>query len=220
MAELHQREQGASCGGARLVSAPLVLVVNPAVPAQDVAGYIAFARTSPGIMTYATPDNGTSMHLTGEMFSQAAQVTLTHVPYRGSAQAMTDLMSGTVRSAFADLLVMLPQIRAGTIRALAVTSSARHPLLPDVPTMAEAGLPGFEAASWQGLFAPAGTPPAILERLHTEVARAMQAGEIRDFFARQGFVVEAMTPADFAAFVAAETARWGAVARAGNVTLN
>jgi len=202
----------------RLVSAPLVLVVNPGQPARDVAGYIAAARAAP--LTYATPGNGTSMHLTGVMFAQAAGVPLTHVPYRGSAQALTDLVSGTVASAFADLLVVLPQIRAGAVRALAVTSASRHPLLPEVPTVAEAALPGFEAASWQGLFAPPGTPDAVLERLHAEVARAMQAEEIRDYFARQGFLVEATTPAEFTAFVARETARWGAVVRAGRVSLD
>ncbi len=201
----------------RLVSAPLVLVVNPAVPAQDVAGYIAAARAAPGAMTFATPGNGTSMHLTGVMFAGVAGVELTHVPYRGSAQALTDLVSGQVRSSFADLLVVLPQIRAGAIRPLAVTSPRRHPLLPEVPTMAEAGLAGFEAASWQGLFAPAGTPAAILERLHAEVAAAMATEEIRDFFSRQGFLVEATSPADFTAFVASETARWAAVVRAAGV---
>ena len=202
----------------RLVSAPLVLCVNPAHPARDVAGYIAAARA--GAVTYATPGNGTSMHLTGVMFAQAAGVELTHVPYRGSAQALTDLVAGTVASAFADLLVVMPQIRASTVRPLAVTSAARHPLLPEVPTVAETGLPGFEAASWQGLFAPPGTQPAVLERLHAETARAMQSAEIRDEFARQGFLVEATTPAAFAAFVASETTRWGAVVRAGNVRLD
>ena len=202
----------------RLVSAPLVLAVNPGQPAVDVAGYIAAARA--GQMTYATPGNGTSMHLTGVMFGQAAGVELVHVPYRGSAQALTDLVAGTVASAFADLLVVLPQIRARAVRPLAVSSATRHPLLPEVPTVAEGGLPGFQAASWQGLFAPPGTAAAVLERLHAEVVRAMQAEEIRDYFARQGFIVEATTPADFAAFVASETVRWGAVVRAGDVRLD
>ncbi|PZW44753.1 tripartite-type tricarboxylate transporter receptor subunit TctC [Humitalea rosea] len=204
----------------RLVSAPLVLVVNPAMPVRDLAGYIAAAKAAPGTLTYATPGNGTSMHLTGVLFEQMAGVSLIHVPYRGSAQALTDLMGGQVASSFGDFLVMLPQNRAGTIRPLAVTSMTRHPLLPEVPTMDEAGLPGFEAASWQGLFAPAGTPPEIVEKLYTEVKAAMLAPEIRDSFASQGFIIEATTPADFTAFVAAETKRWGEVVRAGNVTLN
>ena len=204
----------------RLVSAPLVLVVNPAHPARDVAGYIAAARATPGALTYATPGNGTSMHLTGVMFGLAAGVELQHVPYRGSAQAMTDLISGQVQSAFADILVALPMIRAAQLRALAVTSATRHPLLPEVPTMQEAGLAGFVAASWQGLFAPAGTPAPVLERLHAEVARAMALPEVRDSFAAQGFLVESTTPAEFGPFIAAEVAKWAAVVRAGNVRVD
>ncbi|MDB5377430.1 MAG: transporter [Rubritepida sp.] len=203
----------------RVVSAPLVLVVTNAMPVTDMAGYIATAKAAPNTITHATPGNGTSMHLTGEMFGQQAGVQLVHVPYRGSAQATTDLIAGQVLSSFGDILVMLPQIRAGAVRPLAVSSLTRHPLLPEVPTMAESGLPGFEAFSWQGLFAPAGLPAPIMDKLYTEVARATQAPEIRDSFAQQGFLVEATTPADFAAFVASETARWGTVVRAGNVTL-
>ncbi|WP_424813068.1 tripartite tricarboxylate transporter substrate binding protein [Roseococcus sp. YIM B11640] len=203
----------------RVVSAPLVLVANNAMPAQDMAGYIAAAKAAPNTVTHATPGNGTSMHLTGELFAQKAEVRLVHVPYRGSAQAMTDLIAGQVVSAFADILVILPQIRAGAVRPLAVSSLTRHPLLPGVPTMAESGLPGFEAFSWQGLFAPAGLPAPVMDKLYAEVARAMQAPEIQESFAAQGFIVEATPPADFAAFVASETARWGAVVRAGNVTL-
>jgi len=202
----------------RLVSAPLVLVVNPRFPARDLAGFIAAARAaSASPITYATPGNGTSMHLTGEMFAQAARVALQHVPYRGSAQAMTDLIAGQVQSAFADFLVSLPHIQSGALRALAVTSRERHPLLPDVQTMQEAGLPGFEAASWQGLFAPAGTPPAILARLHAEVVAALAAPELREPFARQGFLVGATSPEEFAAFIREEVAKWREVVRAGNI---
>ena len=204
----------------RLVSAPLVVVVNPATGIVDLAGFVAAAKAAPGAITYATPGNGTSMHLTGVMFGLAAGVELTHVPYRGSAQATTDLVAGLVRSAFADLLVILPQVRAGAVRALAVTGAGRHPLLPEVPTVAEAALPGFQAESWQGVFAPPATPPALLTRLHAEVARAMEAPEIRDAFAAQGFRVEATTPADFAGFVRAEVAKWAAVVRDGKVRLD
>ncbi|MGX9961886.1 tripartite tricarboxylate transporter substrate binding protein [Roseomonas sp. F4] len=204
----------------RVVSAPLILVVNKDHSAQDLAGYIAAAKAANGGLTYATPGNGTSMHLTGVMFGQAAKVELTHVPYRGSAQALTDLIAGQVQSAFADFLVALPQVRAGAIRPIAVTSPARHPLLPEVPTMQEAGLPGFAATSWQGLFAPAGTPAPVLARLHAEVARAMTSPEIQDSFAAQGFTVEATTPADFDAFVRAEVAKWTVVVREGRVSLD
>lgn len=202
----------------RLVSAPLILVVNPRFPAQDLAGFIAAARAAGGSpITYATPGNGTSMHLTGEMFAQAARVPLQHVPYRGSAQATTDLIAGQVQSSFADFLVSLPHIRSGAIRAIAVTSRERHPLLPEVPTMHEAGLPGFEAASWQGLFAPAGTPPDILARLHAEVVATLAAPEVREPFARQGFIVGATRPDEFAAFIREEVAKWREVVRAGNI---
>jgi tripartite-type tricarboxylate transporter receptor subunit TctC len=201
----------------RVVSAPLVLTVTNAHPARDVAGYVAAAKAAPGSLTYATPGNGTSMHLTGVMFGMATGTELQHVPYRGSAQAITDLISGQVLSAFADVLVALPHIRAGAIRALAVSSPARHPLLPDVPTMQEAGLAGFEASSWQGVFAAPNTPAPILDRLHAEIARAMAAPEIRDSFAQQGFLVESTSPAEFASFIAREVTKWAEVVRAGNV---
>jgi tripartite-type tricarboxylate transporter receptor subunit TctC len=205
----------------RLVAAPLILVVNPQHPARDVAGFIAAARAATATpITYATPGNGTSMHLTGELFAQTARVPLTHVPYRGSAQATTDLIAGQVQSAFADFLVSLPHVREGRLRAIAVTSAARHPLLPEVPTIAESGLPGFEALSWQGLFAPAGTPVPILARLHAGVVDALAAPEIREPFAQQGFVVAASAPEDFASFIRAEVEKWRAVVRAGNITVN
>jgi len=204
----------------RVVSAPLILVVNKDQPIQDLAGYIAAAKAANGGLTYATPGNGTSMHLTGVMFGQAAKVELTHVPYRGSAAALTDLVGGQVQSSFADFLVSLPQVRAGAIRPIAVTSPARHPLLPEVPTMDEAGLPGFAATSWQGLFAAAGTPAPIMARLHAEVARAMASPEIKDSFAAQGFTVEATTPAEFDAFVRAEVAKWAVVVREGRISLD
>ncbi len=205
----------------QLVAAPLILVVNPQHPARDVAGFIAAARAAAATpITYATPGNGTSMHLTGELFAQTARVPLTHVPYRGSAQATTDLIAGQVQSSFADFLVSLPHVRAGALRPIAVTSAARHPLLPEVPTIAESGLPGFEALSWQGLFAPAGTPAPVLARLHAEVVDALAAPEIRDPFAQQGFVVAASTPEAFAAFIRAEVEKWRAVVRAGNISLN
>ena len=203
-----------------LVSAPLVLVVNPEVPARTVKDFIALAKKEPDTLTYGTPGNGTSMHLTGVTFDLQAGTKLIHVPYKGSAGALTDLLSGQIKSMFGDLLVVLPQIRAGKINALAVTSKDRNPLLPDVPTMAEAGLPGFEVLSWQGLFAPAGTPPAVVERLSNEVRAVMESKDVKDFFAAQGFLVGASTPAEFTAFVGSEVKRWGEIVKAGNVKPN
>ncbi len=203
-----------------LVSAPLVLVVNPEVPAKTLKDFIALAKAQPDTLTYGTPGNGTSMHLTGVTFDLQAGTKLIHVPYKGSAGALTDLLSGQIKSMFGDLLVVLPQIRAGKINALAVTSKDRNPLLPDVPTMAEAGLPGFEVLSWQGLFAPAGTPPAVVDRLSKEVRAVMESKDVKEFFAAQGFLVGATTPAEFTSFVGSEVKRWGEIVKAGNVKPN
>ena len=206
----------------QVVSAPLVLVVNAASGIKSVRDYVSAARTKP--LTYASPGNGTSMHLTGEMFALAAGVTLTHVPYKGSAGALNDLLAGTADSMFGDFLVVLPQIRAGKVLALGVSSSQRHPLLPDVPTIAEAGaglgsLPTLEAASWQGLFAPPGTPRDIVARLNAEVIKALDSAEIKGFFSPQGFIVAGSTPEQFKALVESEVQKWGRIVKAANVKL-
>ena len=201
----------------RVVTAPLVLVAKPDLPARTLAEFIAAAKAAPGTVTYGTPGTGTSMHLTGVLFDLRAGTKLVHVPYRGSAVALTDLVGGRISTMFGDLLVVLPQIQAGTIRPIAVTSRTRNPLLPDVPAMAEAGLPEFEVLSWQGLFAPAATPAAIVERLHAETRAAMDSPDVKAFFADQGFNIGATTPAEFKAFVTAEVARWAEIVRAGQV---
>lgn len=200
-----------------LVSTPLVLVVNPSVEAKTLKEFIALAKTQPDTFTYGTPGNGTSMHLTGVMFDLKAGTKLVHVPYRGSAGALTDLLSGQIKTMFGDLLVVLPQVRSGAIRAIAVTSKTRNPLLPDVPTMDESGLPGFEVLSWQGLFAPAGTPPDVVARLGKEVQAVMESKDVKEFFAAQGFQVGATTPDQFKSFVGSEVARWAEIVKAGNV---
>jgi tripartite-type tricarboxylate transporter receptor subunit TctC len=198
-----------------------VLAVNAASPIKSVRDYIAAARTRP--ITYGTPGNGTSMHLTGEMFDQAAGVRLTHVPYKGSAPAMNDLLGGTLESMFGDFLVLLPQIKAGKVTALAVTSQRRHPMLPEVPTIGESGIPAlaqFEASSWQGLFAPAATPRDVLAKLNTEVVKALESPDIKEFFGSQGFLVGGNSPEQFRAFIEAEVPKWGRVIKAGNVKID
>lgn len=205
----------------QLVSAPLVLTVNAASPIKSVRDYVAAARGKP--LSHGTPGNGTSMHLTAEMFDQAAGVRLMHVPYKGSAPAMNDLLGGTLDSMFGDFLVLLPQIRAGKLTPLAVTSARRHHMLPDVPTIAEAGVPGlaqFEAASWQGLFAPAGLPRDVMAKLNTEVVKALESADIKEFFGSQGFIVGGTTPEQFKALIESEVAKWGRVIKAGNITIN
>ena len=206
----------------QVVSAPLVLVVNASAGIRSVRDYVGAARGKP--LTYASPGNGTSMHLTGEMFALAAEVKLTHVPYKGSAGALNDLLAGTIDSMFGDFLVVLPQIRAGKLLPLGVSSARRHPLLPDVPTIAEAGagigsLPSLEAASWQGLFAPPGTPRDIVARLNADIVKALDSADIRDFFSPQGFIVAGSSPEQFKALVEAEVQKWGRIVKAANVKL-
>jgi len=200
-----------------IVSAPLVLAVNPDVEAKTAAEFLALVKSQPGALSYGSAGNGTSMHLTGEMYKQAAEVSMVHVPYRGSAGMLTDLMSGQIQVTFGDVLVLLPQIEAGKIRALAVTSKARLPILPDVPTLNEAGLKGFEALSWQGIFAPAGTPPELVEKLSAAVNRAMQSPDIKDYFAARGFIVEGTTPEAFKAFIASEVKKWTPIVKSSGV---
>jgi tripartite-type tricarboxylate transporter receptor subunit TctC len=151
------------------------------------------------------------MHLTGEMFALATGTRLTHVPYKGSAQALNDLLGGQIDSMFGDLLVVLPQVQAGKLRALAVSARTRHPMFAATPTFIETGLADFEALSWQGVFAPAHTPAPVLERLNAEIVKAVQASELRGFFAERGFVVEGHTLEESRRFVDAEVAKWARI---------
>jgi len=199
-----------------IVSAPLTIVVNSSVPAKNVKELVALNQP----LNHGTPGNGTSMHLTAEMFNLAAGTKFVHVPYKGTAGALNDLMGGQIQMMFGDFLVTLPQVKAGRIRALAVTSLQRHPLLPDVPTVAESGYPGFEALSWQGLFAPAGTPPAILAKIHAELVKAIGAPDMKEYFASQGFFIGGNSPAEFRAFVEKEIAKWAQIVKAANVKLD
>jgi len=202
-----------------LVSTSLVLVVGPQFPAGTLAEYVTYAKERPDQVTHSSPGNGTSMHLTGEMFNLASGTKLVHVPYKGSAGAVNDLMGGQVQSMFGDFLVVYPQVKGGKIKALAITSAKRHPMLPDVPTIAESGYPGFEALSWQGLFVPAGTPADIVAKLNAETLKALTAEDFRDAFAKQGFTVAGSSPVEFRAFIEAEIPKWARIIKAGNVTL-
>ena len=204
----------------QVVSAPLVLAVGAGSGMKSLRDYLAAARARP--MTYGTPGNGTSMHLTGEMFDLATGVKLMHVPYRGSAPALNDLLGGSLQSMFGDFLVLLPQIKAGKVTPIAVTSLRRHPMLPDVPTIAESGVPGleqFEASSWQGLFAPAATPPAVTARLNMEVVKALDSPDIKEFFGSQGFIVGGSSPEQFKALIETEVPKWQRVVKAANVKI-
>lgn len=199
-----------------VVSAPLTIVVNASVPAKSLKELVALNQP----LNHGTPGNGTSMHLTAEMFNLAAGTKFVHVPYKGTAGALNDLIGGQIQMMFGDFLITLPQVKAGKIRALAVTSLRRHPLLPEVPTVAESGYPGFEALSWQGMFAPAGTPPAIVAKLNAELVKAISAPDMKEYFASQGFFVGGNSPAEFRAFVEREIPKWARIVKEANVRLD
>jgi len=198
---------------ALLVSAPVILVVNADSRYKSLADLIAAARKDPGAITYASPGNGTVSHLAGELLQRAAGVKLTHVPYKGAAQALADTLGGQVQSFMSSVPSALGQLRGGKLRALAVTSAKRSPELPAVPTVAESGYPGFEASTWYGLLAPAGTPAPVISRLNNEVNRALAAKDVRERLASEGGETLGGSPERFAAFLAAERAKWGRVVR-------
>ena len=198
----------------------MILGVNPQVPAKTVRAFVELAKRRPGKVSHGTPGNGTSMHLTGEMFAADTSTSLLHVPYRGSAAALTDLVGGQIDAMFSDFVVLLPMVQAGKAVPLAVTSKKRHPMLPNVPTVAESGYPGFEALSWQGFFAPAGTPPAVVAVLSQEVNKAIQAADIQEYFGSRGFILEGSTPEEFRAFVDKEVVKWTDIVRKSGVTIN
>ena len=192
---------------------PNVLVVNPSLPVNSVPELIAYAKANPGALNFASSGSGTSIHLSGELFKTLTGVQMTHVPYKGSAPALTDLMGGQVQLMFDNLPSSLGFIKAGKLRALAVTSSARAAALPDVPALAEAGVPGFEASSWFGILAPAGTPRDIILRINGEVAKWLASPEAREKLAGQGAIAAGGTPEDFARHINAEMAKWAKVVK-------
>ena len=197
---------------------PLYLVVNPSVPAQSVRELIALSRAQPGKLTFASIGQGGSIHLAGELFRSMAGLEMTHVPYKGSAPALTDVIGGQVNLMFDAGVSALPQVRAGKLRALAVTSAKRSSSAPDLPTVAEAGnLPGYEATIWFGLVAPAGTPREVVMRLSQEVARVTRQTALRERFAAQGVELSASLPDEFAEFIKSEIPKWGKVLRDANV---
>jgi tripartite-type tricarboxylate transporter receptor subunit TctC len=182
----------------RIMSAPAVLAVNPSLPAKNVAELVALARAKPGQLSFSSSGNGSVPHLAGELFKQRAGIDIMHVPYRGAGQATSDLLGGQVSMSFMTALSALPHFREGKLRPLAVTAKQRLPQLPDVPTMAEAGVAGVEVDSWNGLFAPAGTPKGIIDKLHREVAKALAASDVRKTFEEQAATVIGNSPSEFA----------------------
>jgi tripartite-type tricarboxylate transporter receptor subunit TctC len=193
---------------AYIAAAPFLLVLHPAVPANSVAELIAYIKTKPGGINYGSSGVGGAAHLAGEMFKTAAGVQLTHIPYKGAAPAMTDLLGGQVPMVFDPIPTSLPHVRGGRIKALAITSAQRTPLMPEVPTVAESGLPGFEVAAWFGLYAPAATPADVVGKLNAEVNRALQLPEVKEKFAALGADSALMTTDQFALHLRAEIAKF------------
>jgi tripartite-type tricarboxylate transporter receptor subunit TctC len=203
-----------------LVSFINVLVVSPASPLRSMKDVIDAAKRAPGKLTFASSGNGTNLHLTGELFKSMAGIDIVHVPYKGSAPALTDVMGGSVAMMFDTIPSAVAHVKSGKLGALAVTGATRSPLFPDVPTVAEAGLPGFEVVSWYGLIGPAGMPQAVVKRLNAEAVKAAGSNAFRGRMEPLGFEVITSTPDRMAQMLAADSARWAAVIKAAGVTLN
>jgi tripartite-type tricarboxylate transporter receptor subunit TctC len=197
-----------------LVSLSNVLVVNPSVKANSVADVIAMAKAQPGSMNYASSGSGTSIHMSGEMFKFMAKVEITHIPYKGSAPAITDLLGGQVMMMFDNIPSALQHIKAGKLRALATTGATRDPALPDLPTIAESGVPGYESGVWFGLSAPAGVPKEILAKLSTEAIRGTKSPEFVKRMTELGYVIIGSTPEQMADMLKIEIARWEPIVKA------
>ena len=194
-----------------LASAPLVLVVPPRVPATTVAEFIHVAKTAPRPLTFGSAGNGSGGHLAGELFKVMAQVPLVHIPYRGTGQAITELIGGQIDFMLAAIVPIQPHVKSGRLRAIAVSSTRRSVTAPDVPTVAESGLEGFEYIGWYGVLAPAGTPNTVIERLHAEFVKVLRLPDLRERLLADGAETMGNSPAAFAVFLKAEIERWARV---------
>lgn len=196
-----------------VASVPNILAVHPSVPAKSVKELIALAKAKPGVLAFASSGNGSSIHLSGELFKSMTDVDMVHVPYKGSGPALTDLVGGQVQLMFDNMPSSFPHVKAGRLRALAVTSPKRSPAAPDVPTIAEAGVPGYESVAWFGILAPAGTPPEIVKKLNTEIAKTLKSPEVMTRLASQGAEPVSNTPEQFAAYIKSEMTKWAKVVK-------
>jgi tripartite-type tricarboxylate transporter receptor subunit TctC len=203
-----------------VASQPLILVVHPSVPAKSVNELIALAKARPEQLNCASAGTGSTLHLAQVLFENAAQVKFTHIPFNGSPQAAAATLSGDTQVNFGTVPATLELVRGGKLRALAVTSAKRQSAMPDIPTLAESGLPGYEMLIWTALFAPRGTPPEIVGRLGTEVARILEAPDVREAFAKLGTDVSATTPEQLAAYVASEWAKMAKVVAASGAKID
>jgi tripartite-type tricarboxylate transporter receptor subunit TctC len=199
------------------ITVPNILVVHPSVAARSVKELIALAKAKPGTIAFASAGNGTSGHLALELFRMNAGIDVTHVPYKGGGPALAEVLAGQVQALFSIALSAAPQIKAGRVRPLAITSAKRSPVAPELATVAESGLPGFEVVGWFGWLAPAATPKPIIDKLHGEIVRVLRLPDVRERLLSQSTEVVGNTPQEFAAFMKSEHAKWGKVVRAANI---
>jgi tripartite-type tricarboxylate transporter receptor subunit TctC len=200
-----------------LASGPNVLVVNPTLPVHSVQELLAAAKEKPGQLQYASAGIGSFQHLGGELFKLMAKVNILHVPFKGGGPAMIDVIGGHTKVMFSSLVQTTPHIKSGKLRALGTGGLKRNPVLPDVPAIAEAGVPDYEAVNWWGLVAPAGTPPAIVQKIHDAVAAVQNSEEVKKHFASEGAQIVQMSTPEFAAFIEKEMKKWEQVVKEGNI---
>ncbi len=199
-----------------IASSPFVLTVNPKVPANTFKEFVEYARANPGKVSVGNPGSGTGQHLGGEYLATSAGIQLVHVPYKGSAPATTDLLGGVIDAQF-DLITLLPHVKTGKLRALGVSSSKRMKALPEVPTIAESGLAGFEVVAWNGIVAPAGTSMALVEKIQRDVAQVLALRDVQDWLVAQGYEPGGQTPAEFGAFIRSELEKYGRIVKAAGI---
>ena len=200
-----------------IAAVPNVLVVNAQVPAKDLGELIAYARANPGKLNFASPGPGSGAHLAGELLKSSAGIEMVHVPFNGIAPAVTAVVAGDVQVMFAGTSSAMPQVSGGKLRALGVASPKRIAALPALPTLDESGLPGFDVTSWYGIVAPAGTPPAVVERLQKEIAKALDAPDVKTKLAGLGAEPVANTPSEFAVMIKVESAKWGKIVKEAGI---
>jgi tripartite-type tricarboxylate transporter receptor subunit TctC len=198
---------------------PNVMIVHPSVPAKSVAEFVALAKASPGKFNFASSGSGTSIHMSAEMFKMLTGVNIVHIPYKGSGPALADMIGGQVDVMFDNLTSSIGHIRSGKLRALAITSATRYPELPDLPTMQEAGVPGYEATAWFGIVAPKGTPRNVITRINGEVNKALAQDDVKQKLAQQGALARAWTPEQFGDFIHNEIVKWGKVVKASGAKI-
>jgi tripartite-type tricarboxylate transporter receptor subunit TctC len=203
-----------------LAEVPNVLIVNPSVPAKDVKEFVALAKEKPGAINFGSAGNGSSTHMIAELFKLKANVNLTHIPYRGSAPALTDLAAGQIQAMFENLPTALPFIQSGTVRALGVTSATRSPSLPSLPTIEEAGVPGYEATAWFTIAVAGGVPPEKVEKLNADIRKVLAEPEVIERFKTLGAIIVGNSVADAKAFFVSETAKWNNVIEVAHIKVD